>query len=146
MGELSDKSTETLSWTDWRGNLISREVNLIADARNFERSAGYPWVIMAANPNLSCAEVERFLSAKKAEGVERSLSWIKRRKRMFRLNGDNRANRGRVADYDGNQARAVAIMKANPTLSARQMVYELKRHGIIRGRQWILDHRCDWVE
>lgn len=45
-------------WTDWNGKTV--KVNTVADARDFEGMAGYPWIIMAANPQLSNTVIDRF--------------------------------------------------------------------------------------
>jgi hypothetical protein len=96
---LSDKITR--SWTHWLGHTVTEEVNLVADARNVEGLAGYPWIIMAANPHLSNAAIERYLAECGIDGVERSLSWIQRRRWMFRRSpGRN----GAKPNIDGNHA------------------------------------------
>jgi hypothetical protein len=134
----------TRSWTDWRGNKITDEVNLIADARNVVGLAGYPWIIIAANPHLSNAAIERHLASCRIDGAERSLSWIQRHRWMFRRSADIESN-GAKSNLDGNHARAVRIMRENPTLSSRRLVHVLKEHRIKRSREWVRKHRCDPV-
>jgi hypothetical protein len=124
--------------TDWRGNRITREVNLVADARNVVGLAGYPWLIIAANPHLSNREIEMYLRTCGIPGVQRPSSWIQRRRFLFR-----QSSTLSWTDRDGNQARAVEIMRENPTASSRQLVHLLKKHDIIRSREWIRRHRCD---
>jgi hypothetical protein len=140
--ELVLVARSTISWTDWRGNKITEEVNLIADARHVVGLAGYPWKIMAANPQLSNVLIERYLRHCGIPGAERTASWIQQRRRMFRT-VETGNTIGPRSDADGNQARAVRIMRDNPNLSARQMVRLLKENGIKRGRDWVLRHRCD---
>jgi hypothetical protein len=132
----------TRSWTDWRGNEITEEVNLIADARNVVGLAGYPWIIIAANPLLSNAAIKRHLRSCGVHGAERTLSWIQRRRWMFRTVEPGNT-KGPTPDLDRNQARAAKIMRENPNLSARQLSHLLKEHRIIRSREWVRKHRCD---
>jgi hypothetical protein len=137
---MSDKTT--MSWTHWRGHEVTEEVNLTADARNVAGLAGYPWVIIAANPHLSNAAIERYLASCGIDDVERSLSWIQRRRWMFRSVEPGNTN-GPTPDLDRNQARAIKIMRENPNLSARKLSRLLKDNRIIRSREWVRKHRCD---
>jgi hypothetical protein len=137
---MSDKTT--MFWTDWGGNQRTEEVNLVADARSVVGLAGYPWLIIAANPHLSNAAIERHLSYCGIDGVERSLSWIQRRRWMFRTVEPGNTN-GPRSDPDGKQVRAVRIMRENTNLSARQLSRLLKENRIIRSREWVRKHRCD---
>ncbi|SRR6266851_3292788 len=137
---MNDKITR--SWTDWRGNKITEEVNLIADARKVVGLAGYPWIIIAANPHLSNAAIERHLGSCGVDGAERSLSWIQRRRWMFRTVEPGNT-KGAIPNLDRNQARAIRIMREHTNLSTRQLVYLLKEKGIKRSREWVRKHRCD---
>jgi hypothetical protein len=135
---MSDKIT--MSWEHWLGHKVTREVHLVADARNVVGLAGYPWLIMAANPHLSNADIERHLATCGIDGAERSLSWIQRRRWMFRRS----ANRnGATSNLDGNYARALQIMWDHPTVSNCKLVHILKEHRIKRSREWVRQHRCD---
>lgn len=121
------------------------EVNLIVDARDLMGLAGFPWIVMAANPQLSNDKLAWFLFTCDiegvVEGVERSEGWIQRRRWMFRRASQHpHATQGRPHGRD--HARAIEIMRNNPTLSARQLVRELRRHGINRERTWVLKNRC----
>jgi hypothetical protein len=137
-----DAGKTTMSWTDWRGNKITEQVNTVADARNVVGLAGYPWIIMAANPQLSNVLIERYLEQCGIDGVERSRSWIQRRRWMFRRVPQGNA-KGPRADIDGNEARALRIMREHPKLSAPQLSYLLEEHGIKRGATWVRTHRVD---
>jgi hypothetical protein len=137
---MSDKTT--LWWTDWRGNKITQEINMVADARDVVGLAGYPWIIIAANPHLSNATIERYLRHCGVDGAERSLSWIQRHRWMFR-SVEPGNTKGPMPDPDRNQVRAVRVMRDNPNLSVRQLVYLLKENRIVRSREWVRKHRCD---
>jgi hypothetical protein len=134
-----EKGKVTLSWRNWRGKEYSVVVNMVADAREVVGLAGYPWLIIAANPHLSNANIEDYLSACGIYGVERPLSWIQRKRGMFRRS--SQANRsGPIPDRD--HVRALLFMRDNPKFSARQMARELKHCGIERSREWVRVHRC----
>jgi hypothetical protein len=134
-------NTATLWWME-RGERVTVDVNLIADAQSFEGMAGYPWIIMAANPQLSNELIRRYLRASGFRGAERTASWIQRNRWMFR-NVQPGNPKGAKANQDGNYARALRVMGEYPTASARQLVHRLIEHGIKRSRQWVLEHRCD---
>jgi hypothetical protein len=137
---LSDKAE--LFWTEWDGKRKTVDVNLVADARNVVGLAGYPWLIMAANPQLSNVLIERYLGNCGIDGAERSLSWIQRHRWMFRTVEPGNA-KGPRPDADGNYARALQIMWDHPTVSNCKLVHILKEHRIKRSREWIRKHRCD---
>jgi hypothetical protein len=144
MAEQNVNDKITRFWTHWRGHKITEEVNLIADARSVVGLAGYPWIIIAANPHLSNAAIERYLQSCGIDGAERTLSWIQRRRWMFRTVEPGNTT-GPTPDLDRNQARAVKIMRQNPNLSARQLSRLLKDQRIIRSREWVRKHRCDAI-
>jgi len=134
---MNDKTT--MQFTNLRGERVSREVNQVMAVRDFVGTPGYALLVVAANTNLSVADIERFL---RLGGVGRSTSWIKRRRWLFQQpNTDN--TKGRRADEDGNQTRALKIMREHPTSSVRQLTFLLKDHRIIRSREWVRKHRCD---
>src|ERR1700754_4285860 len=112
MGKPTDK--DTISWTDWNGNEV--KVKLVADARNVAGLAGYPWIIMAANPQLSNMAIQRYLADCGIDGAERTLSWLQRRRWMFRTVKPGNA-KGPTPDLDRNQARAIKIMREYPSRS-----------------------------
>ena len=116
-----------------------KEVKTVADARDIEGLAGYPWIIIAANPHLSNTAICNYLGECGIPGVERSPSWVQRRRWMFRSGSSPGA--GRAADLDGKQSRALTIMQAHPEMSVRRLVYLLKENGIKRQREWVRKHR-----
>jgi hypothetical protein len=135
----------TMSWTNWRGKEETRIIKQIIDIRDFRGTAGYSLLIVAANTNLSAMDIKRFLSIEAREFplVERTLSWIKRRRWLFQPEGTN--NYKAQSDQDGNHARACAIMAKNRTLSTRGLSRLLKEHGIKRSTEWCRHHRGDAV-
>ena len=127
----------TLTLTDWRGNKVTREVTVGLDIRDFRGTPGFALLVLAANTDLSIDVLRRWLAL---EGVGRSRSWIDRRRWLFRKPGP--ANRpGAKADADRQGARAVSIMRENPTLSLREVVRVLKENGITRSKDWVRQHR-----
>ena len=129
----------TMSFTNGRGEQVERDVNQIIDIRDFVGTPGYALLVAAANTNLSAADIDRFLSL---GGVERSPSWIRRRRWLF-LQPDTDITKGRRANEDGTYERAVKIMRENPTMSIRALTWLLKERGIKRGREWVRQHKCD---
>jgi hypothetical protein len=136
----SDKTT--ISWTNWRGKEETRTINFVIDVREFRGTPGYSMLVVAANTNLSAPDIEKFLSveARELPLVERTLTWIKRRRWLFQLPGaDN--HKDPLSDSDGKHAKACSIMAKNPKLSLRDLVLLLKKHGIKRSREWCRKHR-----
>ena len=139
------QNTIAMSWTDWRGKEHVREVNQLIDVRDFLGTPGYSMLLVAANTHLSAPDLKLFLEAVSQESedtkwVNRTLTWIKKRRWMFQKPGTVNTNR---CDVDGKQARAVCLMNANPKLSNRALERLLNENGIIRSRDWIRQHRCD---
>jgi hypothetical protein len=108
------------------------------NAADFKGRAGMPWLIMAANTNLSINDLQSLMAA---YGYIRTRSWISRRRWIFFDPEYVRNMGGGVSDKDGQQARAYQIMDANRNVSARMLVRILKDHGIKRGTDWVLKHR-----
>lgn len=135
------KPTTTMSWTDLQGREQVRVINHVLDIRDFKETAAYAWLLIAANTNLSAGDLESFLSivARDFPKVARSRSWIQRRRWTCQppdaVNPINRPNR------DGQDARALKIMAANPKLSLRSLVVLLKERGIQRGKDWVRRYR-----
>jgi len=50
-----------------------------------------------------------------------------------------------VANKDGRNEVAIALIKANPKLSVRKTV-ELKENGIKRGKDWVQTKRYELVQ
>jgi len=134
----------TIRWADGRGRDVVREINQVIDVRAFIGTPGYSSLIVAANTHLSVSDIEIFLHLQSREtpGVARSRSWIQRRRWLYQQ-PNARNSSGSKPNQDGKDARAVAIMGDNPTMSVRQLVRELKERGINRGREWVRMHRCD---
>ena len=128
---------------DGRNRKVTREIRTEVDAKDFRGTPFYPWLIIAANPHLTVMEVWLWLwHEQKAglDGVMRSRSWIQRKRWMMRPPGATSAV-GRKPNSDGNDERAVAIIRANPSLSARGLVRLLAEHDIKRGKDWVWMNR-----
>lgn len=117
------------------GKKIGYRVDI--DAREFKGRAGMPWLIMAANVNLS---INKLLEVMAHYGYERTRSWVARRRWIF-FDSDYVCQSGRAADADGQQARAYQIMDRHPTVSARELVRIFGKAGIKRGKDWVLKNR-----
>lgn len=131
--------TGKLFWTDGHGKEVSRPISYTLDTRNHRGEPGAALLLIAANTHLSIADLLRLL---KLEGIERSRSWVRRRRWMFQqpdvVNSPGKPNR------DGKDERAREIMADNPTLSVRQLAWLLSKSGITRSREWVRMHRCDY--
>jgi hypothetical protein len=140
--KILENGKALMEYESLSGKIYPVEVNLVADARDVVGLAGFPWIVIAANPQLSNDKISWFLSTCGIDGVERSSGWIQRHRGMFRRVRQQPAG-GCKEDADGNYARAVRIMREYPTESARHLVYILKEHQIKRSREWVRQHRCD---
>ena len=125
-----------MKWIDGHGNEVSREIIETIDLRQFEGRPGYALLVLAANPHLSRVNIWHWLQHK---GVERSQTWIARRRWLFQ----EPCAPGTKPDSDGKRNRAVEIMRANPTLSLRDLTRLLAEYGIKRSREWVRRNRCD---
>lgn len=138
--------TGKLSWTDWRGREVSREVRYTLDIRDFKRTPGFPLLLLAANPHLSMSEIERLLDCyvreTRNEKIRRGLKWLYSRRWLF-LEPHISLSPGVKPNADGKGRRAVEIMRANPHESLISLCMILKRNGIRRGKEWVRQHRCD---
>lgn len=138
--EINENGKAVLRYERPRGGFETIEVNLVANALDVVGLAGFPWVILAANPQLSNEKIWWFLATCGIDGVMRSDGWIQRHRFLFRRASQHPHNTaGRPRDRD--HVRAVGIMKANPTISARQMVHALAEHGIKKSKDWVLRNR-----
>lgn len=138
------KAVTHLSFTDGRGNEITREIRHTLDIRDFLGTPAYSSLVVAANTHLSVANIELFLDvqAEKYPCVARSRSWIQRRRWTFQKPGTNNT-KGREADGDGKQSIALKLMAQHPKASALDLVKLLDANGIRRSREWVRKHRCD---
>jgi hypothetical protein len=132
----------TIFWTDLRGHKVTRDVVFSIDVERFRGTPGYALLVVAANTNLSVGDIERYLTDVVGGLDARSRSWIQRRRWLFQQPGTDNS-KGRTPDGDGQAARAVKIMRANPNLSVRGLVLLLREHAIKREREWVRKHRCD---
>jgi hypothetical protein len=142
---VSDKIT--MSWEGNTGQTVTRDVNQIIDVRDFVGTPGYPLLLMAANTNLSIADLNWILFMQslshKNPKIERSRTWCQRRRWLFQQPGTvNAINR---ADRDGNEERAARIMSEHPSVSVRDLTAILKDNGIARSREWVRQRRCGAV-
>jgi hypothetical protein len=116
---MSDKIE--ISWEDGRGKRQTREVKMVVDAADFRGTPIYPWLVIFANPHLTSTELELFFDAEADKGLEkiqRTPRWIRKKRWMGRLPGVTNAS-GPKPNKDGQDDRAVAILRDNPHLSAR---------------------------
>jgi len=139
--ETEKKPTGTLRWESDSGKEMSRPVNFIIDIRDYKGRAGFPWLVIAANPHLSVNALWWWLWSEGGKN-KRGESWIKRRRWLFQ-DPEKAGAAGGQANADGKDGRAVKIMRENPTMSARGLVRLLKENGIRRGKDWVLKHKCD---
>lgn len=128
--------------TDWLGiesPITGKKIEyrLVTDAREFKGRAGMPWIIMAANTNLS---INQLLEVMNHYGYKRTRGWVERRRWLF-LDADYVRQSGASVDADGKQARAYRIMDQHPHVSARELVRILGKAGVKRGKDWVLKHR-----
>jgi hypothetical protein len=126
----------TLDEPDRYGREVVRTVNLTIDIRDFRDKAGFPYLLMAANPHLSVRNIQEVL-ANVDERLERPVGWISRRRWLF--HGEGKA--GGKPNADGLDEKAYAIMADNPRMSNRQIAYLLRQNGIPRSREWVRKHR-----
>jgi hypothetical protein len=135
------KPTGSITWEDWRGREQRRPINYIADWRECRHPAGKALMIVGANTHLSLTDIERLLSA---EGIERSRSWVNRRRWLFRA--AEKVGVSSPANRDGQDARAIAIMARHRTFSVRKLAFVLRDdYRIRRGVDWVRKHRYDAV-
>lgn len=132
----------TMWFTNGRNKRVNREVNETINLQDYLGTACYPLLVIFANPHLSVADIGMWLSlmARTTPGTERPDSWIQKRRWMTKKPGEATGVR---PNGDGNDARAVSIMRANPKLSARKLATLLSEHGIARNKDWVVRRRCD---
>jgi hypothetical protein len=128
---------------DNRGKKQGREINETLAINDLVGVAGgYPLVFMAANRHLTAMEIYRRLNFIIGGANARSLSWIKKRRKLFEPPDYTYPTR---EDADGRAAQAVELMAEHPKASIRDLVVLLKKLGITRSREWVRLHRCDGV-
>jgi hypothetical protein len=106
------------------------------DIADFKDRAGFAYLLMAANPQLTVRDTQAVLS-NVGEQHERPAGWISRRRWLFHGLGKT----GMKPNADGQDERARLLMVENPHLSSRQTVYLLREHGIRRDKTWVLKNR-----
>jgi hypothetical protein len=97
----------------------------------FYRDAGLCVASPSSQHESSAPDIERWLLL---NGVGRSLTYIKKRRWLFQQPGTNNA-KGPRPNGDGNEARAIKIMREYPKLSLRDLRVLLKENGIKRSRE-----------
>jgi hypothetical protein len=139
--EMERKPTGTLRWGGQYGPEQTRPINYVLDIRDFKDRPGFPWLVIAANKHLSVDVLRMWLESEGAN-YQRSRSWIARKRWLFE--DPNNVNRpGDKPNADGKDGRAISIIRENRTMSARALARLLSEHGIRRGKDWVLKHRCD---
>jgi len=127
------KPTGALNFVDGRGREQCRSIRYVVDVRDFEDTPGQAHLVIAANRHLSVGDLVRLL---RTFGIERSRSWVQRRRWMYQ-DPDTVNRSGGKPNADGKDERAIEIMLDNPRLSARQLVRLLAENGIKRGKDWV---------
>jgi len=135
--ETARKTTGKLTWDDATNRHHTRPINYTLDIRDFQGRAAFALLAIAANHHLGTSDLERLLNAL---GVERSRSYIQRRRWMVDPTADNP---GAKPDVDGQDERAQQIIREHPRKSARALVRLLAEHGIKRGKTWVWQNRCE---
>lgn len=127
-------------WLEIDSPTLGKKIQYRTDINicDFVGRAGMPWLIMAANVNLSITEL---LDVMAAHGYERTRSWVSRRRWIF-FSADYVRKAGRVRNGDGQEERAHRIMRQHPHVSAREMARILRESGIKRGKDWVLKNRA----
>lgn len=128
-----------IEWLEHNSPTTGKKIayRLDIDAREFQGRAGMPWLIMAANVNLS---INDLLEVMAAYGYERTRSWVSRRRWIF-FDANYVRNAGGVRNADAQEACAYRIMDQHPHASARELTRILRKNGIQRGKDWVLKNR-----
>ncbi len=128
--------------TDTRGRLVRFPVRMDINAADFAGTAIYPWLVMAANPQLSANAISTFLFDSGPPAAYRPGHWLARRRKMFFPPGTKRPTARVGPDHDA----ALRIMRDNTGLSLRDLVRLLKENGVTRGREWVRQWRYTHLE
>src|SRR5579871_820862 len=138
----------TVTWPSLSGKKDTRTINHVIDIRDFRGTPGYSMLVVAANTHLAVWDIWRFLDMEARDHdlplIERAQSWIRRRRWVFQPPGTNNY-KNNLADPDGKDKRACAIMAENRTFSLRDLSRLLAERGIARSREWVRKHRGDAV-
>lgn len=126
----------TCAERDRYGRKRVRTVNRIIDIADFTGRAGFAYLLMAANPDLTIRDTQEVLSLV-GEQHERPAGWLSRRRWMFHGLGKT----GRKPNADGMDEVARRILAEDPTLSCRQAVAKLRNLGIRRTKEWAQKNR-----
>lgn len=116
------------------GRTHKKPVCLHVDIRDFTDCAVFPFLLMAANPDLSARDLHDVLA-----GLDdyqwRSETWLETRRWMC-------VDAGVLPpSEDGLDGRAREIMRNQPRISSRRMMKLLRSNGIIRPLDWVYRSR-----
>ena len=136
-------SETTMRFIDGHGREATRTVKLTINIEDYRGLAGYPVLVLAANPHLSIASVSRILDLASitTPGAYRPESWLRRRRKWYFLPQGAVGVGGRKSNADGQDGRAFKIMGENSRLSSRKLVALLQTNGIVRSREWVRSAR-----
>jgi hypothetical protein len=99
---------------------VTLTVNRVFDIGPFAGTPVFPYLLMAANPQMSRRDIHAVLARLGGPNV-RSLGWIQRR--VWMLTGDTHEN-------DGTKwARLRRLIEENPSASAGQLAAAMRREG-----------------
>lgn len=125
-----------MSFTDGWGRPAERPVSSAINTDDFVDTPGHALLILAANRHLSISDLWRLLGS---YGIERTPSWIRRRRWLFLQPGEG--GQGPKTNADGRDQEARSIIDENVRASLRDLVRLLKDKGIIRSREWVRMNR-----
>jgi hypothetical protein len=125
---------------DHHGHKYVRQINHVLNTEDFTKTPGYSWLLIAANPQLSAADLQLALRSV-GKQHNRSESWIRRHRWMFSDPKKIQA-RGPKRNADGLDDRAFRFMADNVNLSSNQLAGLLRKNGIPRSREWVRQNRC----
>jgi len=129
---------------DRYGRARKKTVNHVANIKDFEETAGYVWLVIAANPHLSANDIREVLRHTGPQHL-RSESWINRHRWLFRA-ADADVERGPGRNADGLDGQALAIIAENSRLSSRQLAGLMRANGIPRSAEWVRQNRVRCAE
>ena len=127
--------TWKLKTTDSHGRSVTKTVNVRVDISGFKDCAVFPYLVMAANPDLSTRDLQDVLSSF-GEHQWRSETWIKTRRWMCSVDPTQLQ-----PSADGLDEQARRVMRQNPRMSSRKMAALLKSLGIKRTAHFVYRSR-----